>query len=181
MIKIEIEAANGAEAREQLMALLGNSTKNLTTTFSNDDRQFALHGHKPIEEKQEEQSVEIKDLSTEAVAEGIKEVTKKRRTKAEIEADNAAKATPAETPAAKEPANEEKSEVPATEEQVNKPSVEAQCKELQTYAVTLARSGKREAGQKILAKYGAKSFTAAEPLAVKDYEAALVDFKEAVK
>jgi hypothetical protein len=104
-IEIKFEGTTGAEARQELMALLGID---LSITISGKDLQYVL-------ERKETPAEEIKtveEIKTEETVKG------KRRTKAEIAADEAAKAqeTPAqETPAQETPAQETPAqETPAT-------------------------------------------------------------------
>jgi hypothetical protein len=150
MIKIEIEASNGAEVRQHLLALLGQTSEPAKTLpIIVDDSQ-----------------VEVKDLELETVKEEVKEVvkTRTRRTKEQIAADEAAKEPAAE--ATGEPVAEEVNES-ALEENNHQATEEAPkftAKDIQTKLVELARSGKRDNALKVLHSFGAESVTATKPL-----------------
>lgn len=139
MIEIKIEAASGAEARAELLNLLGITPGALITMPTPEQK----------EEIKEQLNVALITGDGESTVKEIVETKAKRRTKAEIAADEAAKAqeeTPAkeETPAAEEAPGQEETpvkEVPTLQD-------------LQRECAILVRAGYKEDGVKFIKTVG---------------------------
>jgi len=158
MINITIDCATGAEAREQLMALLG-ATDGPFTEIAIKDEKIAKNFEIP---------------KTEVVKEEIP-AGKKRRTKAEIEAEK--NGAPAADEIVPEGADIQE-EAPVKEE----PKASAITKEmLQEKAVNLIRNGKKAEVTETIKKFGADSISQADknPVKTEDY-AALMDAFNAI-
>lgn len=163
MIKIEINAETGVEARSALLELLGLTSQS----------QLVIPA--PIQNVGElaEQIADVHKVPMQIVG----EAPKKRRTKAEIEAE--AKAI---TPAAEETNNE-----PDTSQATSgtvEPETAAETtvtkEDLQKKAVELGRVGKKELCRAVLQKFGADSISTADknPLKVELYAEVLAQFNE---
>lgn len=148
MIKIELEFATGAEARQALTELLG------TTTVKAEDLKIRIGDEKPAE------NFEAPKMEVEKPAE--ENVTKKRRTRAEIEAEKAAG----------QQIVEEATGVSEIKSEPEENKVSAVTKEmLQEKAVNLIRNSKKEKVVEVLKSFGADSIAQADknPLKVEDY------------
>lgn len=139
MIKIEINAENGADARKELIDLLGLvNVGTLTATLGGNDPAISLvterlkkdvtigDGEHTFEELKKEEAVEPEK--------------KKRRTKAEIEADKAN--TGSEEP----PATEVKQETPDYENSNDVTIKVPELKDLQRVCAILVRAGYKQNG-----------------------------------
>lgn len=131
-INITIEAANGADARQQMLDLLGIKTGSpaLVATINSEDLKVALdRTTKSMEAVIVPLSQTDEAASTEE-APKPEQTTRKRRSKAEIEAEALAKNTGTEEPPAseatveEETAPEEAKEVAITAEDLTKKAVE---------------------------------------------------------
>lgn len=156
MIKIELQFETGAEARKALEELLGGSL-----TISIKKPEIAIKDEKIAENFEAPKMEVVKDE---------KPVEKKRRTKAEIEAEKNASA----------PETKEDNYIHRPEGETNdgpfEPSKPAVTKEmLQEKAVNLIRNQKKEAVVAVLKKFGADSIAQADknPLKVEDYPAVM--------
>lgn len=161
MIKIELEFATGKEARQALEDLLGVSGSLVATLKTSDLPQETV----PAVDVQEQVSTEPAPEMT---------TGKKRRTKAEIEAEKTpvvATETPAETSA---------DDVAETTLQDNKEQSAVTVKDLQTKAVELGRVGKKELCRAVLQKHGADSISTADkkPLDPALYATVLDEFNK---
>lgn len=136
-IVITVNAENGADARKELIDLLGLSAQPLTATISSKDLQFT------IDRKQSEEPVQEIEVTPEQPA---PEEKKKRRTKAEIEADKAN--TGSEEPPATEVTPEPEVETPAAE--VTFPDLPT----LQRACAVLVRAGYKEDGIRLVKTVG---------------------------
>lgn len=162
MIKIELEFATGAEARQALTQLLGGTTMSADTAAALN--RSAIRDEQ-IAENFEAPKIEI--LKDEKPAEET--TTKKRRTKAEIEAEKAAQSEPTI-----EQANEGESE---------QPKVSTVTKEmLQEKAVSLIRNGKKEQVTATIKSFGADSISQVDknPVKLEDYPALLDKLNEII-
>lgn len=159
MIKIELEFATGAEARQALTQLLGGTTMSADTA--------AALNRSAIRDEQIAENFEAPKMEVEKPAEET--TTKKRRTKAEIEAEKAAQSEPTI-----QQANESESE---------QPKVSTVTKEmLQEKAVSLIRNGKKEQVTATIKSFGADSISQVDknPVKLEDYPALLDKLNEIV-
>ena|ERR1700745_1658220 len=168
MIKIELQFETGAEARQALNELLGHG---LTTVIRGEDlkHQISIKDGK-IAENFEAPKTEIE--KEEKPAEEIP--AKKRRTKAEIEAEKKAVTDSAE--------DDIQSNQAETLAQDNKEQVKAVTKEmLQEKSVSLIRQNKKEEVVAAIKSFGADSISQPDksPVKSEDY-AALMDKLNAI-
>lgn len=158
-IKIEIEAASGADARNQLLALLGQGVLHLQVDNPN------VEGAAISEAPQTQESP-------------APEEKKKRKTKAELEAEKqAATLQPGVVETSQiEPEKSLEPETPAA----NTDKEDAVTVEMvQQKAIELGRVGKRELCRGVLQTFGAESISAKgsdKPLKPEDYAAVLEAF-----
>lgn len=163
MINITINAESGAQARQELIDLLGEFSIN---TLKNDQK---FSGLETVNAEAKKSTMIIVDdplpNADQEKAEALVETaTKKRRTKAEIEAEK--KAT-------------EFNNAPAEEETIPEETKDIDVKVLQNKAVELGRVGKRELVKAVLAKFGAEAFTAQpKPLDPKHYAECLTELEK---
>jgi|SRR5579863_1673032 len=146
MIKIELQFETGAEAREALIELLGST---------------------PVPEKRQPYTLPDGQETPQEIAETFlgsapEQEKKKRRTKAQIEADQAKQSDPSDD-VQNEPASEE-------------PKVTVE--DLQKKAIELGRAGKKEDCRAILKKYGASSISSDNKLDPAHYAEVLAEFNE---
>ena len=145
MIKIEINAENGADARKELIDLLGFNTAELKAYIGGTEMQIALDRTKAVVNELGKEGFTVTDGGTSAI-EIVKEeeTKKKRRTKAEIEAEKAN--TGSEEPPVTEVTPEP--ETPAAE--VTYPDLPA----LQRACAVLVRAGYKDDGINLVKTIG---------------------------
>ncbi len=172
MINITINAETGAEAREALLELLGLTGQSPVQTIIT-DRLIVVDDPKP-------------EATGEQAKEFVAETTKKRRSKAEIEADKAAAVIENVQEVVEEQLKPtvDTTETPSEE---TTPVSEGQptdnagwIKALQGKAVALGRIGKRELCRVVLEKYGASSISTLDkkPLKPELYATVLDEFNK---
>lgn len=156
MIKIEINAETGTEARNALLELLGLTGQSQVIANIASPGLIIVDDPKP-------------EVTGEQAKEFVAEISKKRRTKAEIEAEKEIKA-PEET----KPTEETK----APEENTDAATVTVD--DLKKKAVELGRVGKRELCRAVLQKFDAESISTPDktPLKPEHYSAVLDEFNK---
>lgn len=160
MINITIDCATGAEAREQLIALL------YAEHAITDEKSFAIRNEKIAE------NFETQQTETQQTEKPVEEnATKKRRTKAEIEAGKTVATAQQEKPADEQ----EDNDIAQTQAQDNKAANAVTKEMLQEKAVNLIRNHKKPEVVAALKKFGADSIAQADknPLKVEDYPAVM--------
>lgn len=170
MINITINAESGAQARQELIDLLGEFSIN---TLKNDQK---FSDTETVNAKAKKSTMIIVDdplpNADQEKAEALVETaTKKRRTKADIEAEKKVV---------------EFNNAPVEEETIPEETTDTQTEEvaldvkvLQNKAVELGRVGKRELVKAVLAKFGAEAFTAQpKPLDPKHYAECLTELEK---
>lgn len=166
MIKIELQFETGAEARQALQELLGGATG----TVRNSDVQAALERSATRDEQIAEN---FEALKTEEIP------TKKRRTKAEIEAANKIAEQMPEKSEEQGSTDIQGEEKPA--EETKSTSDEDLVKMLQAKAVELTRAGKKQLTAALLKnQFGADCISpkgVGTPLDPKDYLAVMEAMK----
>lgn len=155
MIEIKIEAASGAEARAELLALLTGGELSVKTEFKQTKEEF--------EQKIHETAVALKENYEDTQRLEATREKGKRRTKAEIAADEAAKAQE-ETPVDNEPDTSQAPPGPVDAEQAAldaealKKGEEAKevptLQDLQRECAILVRAGYKEDGVKFIKTIG---------------------------
>jgi hypothetical protein len=157
MIKIELQFETGAEAREALEQLLGFKSIEVAQRLSISD----IKDEKNTKNFEASKTEVVKD---ERSAEEVP--IKKRRTKAEVEAEKSAQNEP-------EPSIEQANEGESETKQLKAPAVTKEM--LQEKAVNLIRNSQKDAVVAVLKKFGADSIAQADknPLKVEDYSAAM--------
>lgn len=161
-IVITVNAENGADARKELIDLLGlNNSGNLKATLNSQDLQLVLNRTVSSAENQQPSQAEE---STEQTPEPEK---KKRRTKAEIEAEGAKANTGSEEP-------------PASEATVEEPEVKTDefptLRDVQILSGTLVRAGYKDKAIELVKTVGKAEST---PAVAEENRQALIDaFKQ---
>lgn len=159
MINITIDCATGAEVREHLLAILGLTGQSPVITTIPQPGMIIVDDPKP-------------EATGEAAKEFVAETVKKRRSKAEIEADKATVVI---------------ENIQETVEEQLKPTVDetpaettATKEDLQKKAVELGRVGKKELCRAVLQKHGADSISTADknPLKLELYAIVLEEFNK---
>lgn len=171
MINITINAETGAEARGALLELLGLTGQSSVQTI------IASPGMIIVDDPKLE-------ATGEQAKEFVAETTKKRRSKAEIEADKAAAVIENVQEAVEEQlkptVDTTDNDVAETQLQDNKDQVTVTKEDLQKKAVELGRVGKKELCRAVLQKHGADSISTADknPLKVELYATVLDEFNK---
>lgn len=173
MIKIEIECATGAEARQQLVDLLYGEQSAINTLKNepkiSEAKMAVLQDEKPVDEKIAEDAKALEE-NYDAPKSQVDIDKKKRRTKAEIEAEK--KVAEFNNAPAEEGMIPEGGDIQMEEAAID-------VKVLQNKAVELGRVGKRELVKAVLAKFGAEAFTAQpKPLDPKHYAECLTELEK---
>lgn len=131
MIKIEIDVATGAEARLELLNLLGLPTLPFSATINGEDLQIALDRTKKA----------VEEISSQITDQLVEEPVKtKRRTKAEIEADK--KATEVDTSQAPEGSVD----TDQSKENIETGTILPTLQDLQRICAILVRAGYKQQG-----------------------------------
>lgn len=159
MINITIDCATGAEVREHLLAILGLTGQSPVITTIPQPGMIIVDDPKP-------------EATGEAAKEFVAETVKKRRSKAEIEADKATVVIENIQETVEEQLKPTVDETPA-ETTVTK-------EDLQKKAVELGRVGKKELCRAVLQKHGADSISTADknPLKLELYATVLEEFNK---
>lgn len=162
MIKIEIDAETGQEARNALLELLG-LTGQTTISFAD----FPKHTRIVDDPKPE--------ATTEQAKEFVVETLKKRRTKAEIEAEKLAAENANAIPDGGDNAPEQQNTIV---KELDAATVTVD--DLKKKAVELGRVGKRELCRAVLQKFDAESISTPDktPLKPEHYAAVLDEFNK---
>lgn len=173
MIKIEINAENGADARKELIDLLGlNNSGNLKATLNSQDLQLVLNRTVSSAENQQPSQAEE---TTEQTPEPEK---KKRRTKAEIEAEAAKANTGSEEPPATE-VEKSKNIFERKLEEIKTPEPTAEfptLRDVQILSGTLVRAGYKDKAIELVKTVGKAEST---PAVAEENRQALIDaFKQ---
>lgn len=166
MINITIDCATGAEVREHLLAILGLTGQSPVITTIAQPGMIIVDDPKP-------------EATGEAAKEFIAETVKKRRSKAEIEAEKNRENL--ETAVIKEQSEYEEAanQTGASQEQVVEHNAVTK-EDLQKKAVELGRVGKKELCRAVLQKHGADSISTADknPLKLELYAIVLDEFNK---
>lgn len=165
MLKLKIEAANGAEMREQLEALLGvyGGSKELVEYQPKQDVTITVVP--PVKEEAEPEEV-IEEVKTKRTRKSKKdeEVKFTEAEKTNTKSDGQVKFTVAGSE--EETAEEETAEEETTEEETTSSVTKEQ---LIQEVVNASRKGQRDAVQKLLADFGAERTTALKPEQYQDF------------
>lgn len=163
MIKIEINAETGSEARNALLELLGLTGQSQVIT------NIASPGMIIVDDPKLE-------ATTEQAKEFVAEISKKRRTKAEIEAEKLALENANSIPDGGDTAPEQQN-TPAPE---TTDASTITVDDLKKKAVDLGRVGKRELCRAVLQKFDAESISTPDktPLKPEHYAAVLDEFNK---
>lgn len=168
MIKIEINAETGSEARNALLELLGLTGQSQVITNIASPGMIIVNDPKP-------------EATTEQAKEFVAEMSKKRRTKVEIEAEKLALENANAIPDGGDKAPEEtkpteETKTPEDTTDVTTVTVD----DLKKKAVELGRVGKRELCRAVLQKFDAESISTPDktPLKPEHYAAVLDEFNK---
>lgn len=153
-INITIEAANGADARQQMLDLLGVKTGSpaLVTTINSEDLKVALDRTTKSMEAVIVPLLQTEENASAEDAPKPEQTTRKRRSKAEIEAEALAKNTGSEEPPASEATVDDTGMAESLEqdnaEQNTEPEITQES--LTRMAVAIGRCGGRDLTLKLL-------------------------------
>lgn len=167
MIKIEINAESGSEARGALLELLGLTGQSQVITNIASPGMIIIDDPKP-------------EVTTEQAKEFIVETIKKRRTKAEIEAERLAAENTNAIPDGGDNAPEQQNTVVKETAQETTDATTVTVDDLKKKAVELGRVGKRELCRAVLQKFDAESISTPDktPLKPEHYAAVLDEFNK---
>lgn len=175
-IKIEIEAANGADARQQMLDLLGINLGNSASPVvkqTKDEIDAKVHEMATAVKEHYEDTQRLEALRNEEKPE---QTPRKRRTRAEIEAANTGVEEPPAAETNAQPAEEETEKKPAEEEIGSSVTAE----DLTKKAVELGRAGHRDKVLAVLAdQFGGATIAKKDgkpTLAVEQYQAVMDAF-----